>query len=410
MALVSALPKLDSPAALAPLREHAWQALQRSGLPTKKTEAWRFTPIQHLVARDYPPAEVTDASGGWARPDEGCRALFRGSRLLPPFTAPHGLQVHGLADAPAALLNRIGSIATNEHFVALNSASFVDALLLVAQSPVETLVEIDYEAFGAAPAYPRVLVVVEPGARLRLVERGFGQSALGVPVTEIALGAGATLEHMRVHSDAGALLGTVAIAQEQGSRYHSLVATFGGAPLRLDLDVHLVGPGAEARLDGIYLADRDEHLDHHVRVDHMAPHCRSEQRYRGVLDGKGTAVFDGQAFVRRTAPTSEAHQHNRNLLLSDRANVFTKPHLEIDHDDVIASHGATVGALDDGQLFYLRSRGIPARVARGLLTYAFLEEIVEAAPIAAIRQELTEGLLARLPESGTLRMYFEEVS
>lgn len=410
MTLMSTVPELTDPAALTPLRERARQALRDQGLPTKKTEAWRFTPVRHLVEREYPPAETTDASAGWAPVGEGWRAHFRGSRLVAPPPTPDGLQVHGLADAPETLLDRIGSVATNEHFVALNSASFVDALLLVVERPVETTIEIDYEAFGATPAYPRVLVVVQPGARLRLIERGFGESALGAPVTEIVLGAGASLDHVRVHTDRGALLGTVAITQEEGSHLRSLVASFGGAPLRLDLDVRLVGPRAEARLDGIYLASGDDHLDHHVRVDHIAPRCRSEQRYRGVLDGKGTAVFDGQAFVRRSAPASEAHQHNRNLLLSDRANVYTKPHLEIDHDEVVASHGATVGALDADQLFYLRSRGIPAPIARGLLTYAFLEELVDDAPVAAARPELTESLLGRLPESETLRALLGEAS
>ncbi len=409
MSLLTTIPERETPPTLAPLRERARQALQRSGLPTKKTEAWRFTPVRHLLDRDYPKAEVVDTSAGWAAPGRDPRAHFRGAQLLALPQPQPGLKAYRAVEAPAALLERLGTVATNEHFVALNSVSFTDALLLVVGRDYDGALDLDYEAFGTSPAYPRVLIVLEAGARLRLVERAFGQSALSVPVTEVVLGPEASLDHVRVHSNEGALLGTLAVAQERASRYRSLVASFEGAPLRLDLDVRLLGPCAEAYLDGIYLVGDQAHVDHHVRAEHVAPHCRSQQRYRGVLDGKATAVFDGQALVRRSAPGSEAHQHSRSLLLSGRANVYAKPHLEIDHDDVVASHGATVGTLDEDPLFYLRSRGIPAPVARGMLAFAFLEELVNATPVEAIRSELTESVLARLPEAQTLRAHFEEL-
>ncbi|MEM9074284.1 MAG: Fe-S cluster assembly protein SufD, partial [Myxococcota bacterium] len=386
---------------LSPLREGALSSLRTLGLPTKKTEAWRFTRVEHLLG-DLPAPEATDTAAGWASISSHFRVLFRGSQLVVGPNAPEGLGVHRLTDLPDALRNTLGSIATNEHFVALNSATFEDALVLHVHGAVTTPVEIEVEG-GPSLLAPRVLVVLDREASLSLIERSSGDSRLTAAVTEVSIGAGAQLDHVRIHEDRGAVLSALAIVQDRDSRYRGHTFTFGGAPQRLDHSLRFAGPGAEAHLDGLYLVREKEHVDHHVRVDHEAGRCTSHQRYRGVLDDQGTAVFDGQAIVHRSAPGSEAHQQNRNLLLSDRANAYTKPHLEIDHDEVVASHGATVGALDEQALFYLRSRGVPSATAEGILTFAFLRELVDAVPIAALREELTESVLLRLPEPDTLR-------
>ncbi|MBC7174451.1 MAG: SufD family Fe-S cluster assembly protein, partial [Polyangiaceae bacterium] len=173
--------------------------------------------------------------------------------------------------------------------------------------------------------------------------------------------------------------------------------------VRLDVQVVLAGEGANAELDGLYVVAGKEHVDHQLVVVHRAPHCTSRQTYRGVLDGAGAAVFDGTIVVERGAQKTEAHQENRNLLLSDSAVVNTKPHLRIDTDDVICSHGATVGSLDREQLFYLRARGVPEAMARAMLTFAFLKALLDRVSHEPTRERLVTQLLARLPESEGVR-------
>src|SRR5262249_6682542 len=208
-------------------------------------------------------------------------------------------------------------------------------------------------------------------------------------------------EHVRiVHGQTStARLGTVAVRQPRDSRYASKVFTFGGSLSRVDLRVNLAGPGAECTLDGLYLAGTGELVDHHTTIDHANPDCSSRERYKGVVDGSGVAVFDGTVFVRSGASRTQAHQENRNLVISPDGVVHAKPHLEIDTDDVKCSHGATVGRLDPSQLFYLRARGVDERVARSLLTYAFAREMVEPLRDAALRLAL-ENLLAELLPGG----------
>ena len=179
--------------------------------------------------------------------------------------------------------------------------------------------------------------------------------------------------------------------------------TLGGALLRFDVRCLLQGKGAECQLDGAYLVDGEDHVDHHTLVEHQAPHCRSEQTYRGIASGKGTAVFDGIVVVHRDAQKTEANQENRNLIISESATVHTKPHHEIDADNVVCSHGATVGSLYEDQLFYLRARGIPADLAHTMLTYAFLESIVDRVGHEPTRDRMREALLARIPRGEDIR-------
>ncbi len=225
------------------------------------------------------------------------------------------------------------------------------------------------------------------------------------PVTEVHVGEGAAVDHLRleVEGDGAFHLGTCAARCETGGRYHSRVFAFGGKLARLDLDVALAGVGAEASLDGLYLSGGTQLLDHHTFVDHVSPGATSREVYKGILDGKSTAVFDGTIVVRPDAQKTSGAQENRNLLLSREAQVHTKPHLAIDADDVKCSHGATVGQLDEGPLFYLRSRGLDEATARGILIFGFAREVVDGVPDEAWRRHLGEALIARLPDGARLR-------
>ncbi|MEM8606547.1 MAG: Fe-S cluster assembly protein SufD [Myxococcota bacterium] len=393
--LLESLPRAfdAGPQWLRSVRESAADALRTGGLPTKKTEAWRFTPVRHV-------ADAAFASTDAAIPSIDGRL-------------PEGVTVRRLSEVfstdPGLLEGRLGRQAS-EHFAALNTALFEDGLWLhvEAGAVLDTPIHIAH-ALPASPdrsvSYPRLLVTADPGSESTLIEtyRGTSSDALTNSLVEIEVGKNASVRHVRVHENTGLQVGRVDVRQEADSRYRSVVVTLGGALLRLDVRALLDGPGAECRLDGAYLADGSDHVDHHTLVEHRAPHCRSDQVYRGIASGKGTAVFDGIVVVHRDAQKTEAHQENRNLLLSETATVHTKPHLEIDADDVVCSHGATVGSLDDGQLFYLRARGIPLDLARAMLTFAFIEQVVDEVPDDETRATLREAVLARIPEGESVR-------
>ncbi|HWN66451.1 MAG TPA: Fe-S cluster assembly protein SufD [Haliangium sp.] len=429
------------------LRGSAAAALASGGLPTSRDEAWRFTSLRGIVDRSF-----EHGSGGAARPapaevlpwldaelgaDETARIHVLGGQVIldgrtaMPEGLADGVQAVALSRASGALADvaasALGHIARVEHFAALNAALFEDALIVHvtgdgagAAGPARPLHIVCAGVPGATAtaAYPRVLVVLAPGARLTLVETLVvqpGAPQLVNAVTEIALGAGASLEHVRVHRGAPSVhdayqVAHVAVRQAQGSSYASRVITLGGALTRLDLDVELTAPDARCQLDGVYHAGRGEHVDHYTRIAHQAPSCTSNERYRGIVDGTGHAVFDGTVVVARDAQHTDAHQENRNLLLSDDAVVNTRPHLRIDADDVKCSHGATVGSLDPAQLFYLRARGVSEEQARALLTYAFVRELIDEVPHAPLARLLATAIRGRLPHGQSLAESLPESS
>jgi Fe-S cluster assembly protein SufD len=326
------------------------------------------------------------------------------------------VEVHSLramlASEPQRLEPHLGRIAPMDHGLsAQNAANFEDGLVVVARPRARGRLHVVHVASpGTGPTLstPRVLVLAERESELCIVESHVslaGEAHLENSVIEIAIGENASVEHVRVHHGAphASAYGSISARQGASSRFASRVFTFGGALARLDLNVLFDGAGAECTLDGLYLAHDGELVDHHTNIDHLRARCRSRERYKGIVDGTGLAVFDGTVFVRPGANGTEAHQENRNLLLSSDAVVHAKPHLEIDTDDVKCSHGATVGRLDPAQLFYLRSRGMDAAVARALLTYAFAREMV--APIAdgALRASLEDAIARRLPGGESVR-------
>lgn len=375
------------------VRSSAAKALRECGLPNKKTEAWRFTSVRSVLDTEF------------------VRADTEAPKLVSP--APEGVTVRSLRQAleqePALLEGRLAQ-GRSEHFAALNTALFTEGLWIhvaagvVLEEPLQ-LIHVLPTISAPGVSYPRVLVTAEAGSEATLIETYAGEASeqLTNSVVEVELGRNAKLDHVRIHENAGLQVGRVDVRQDADSSYRSVVVTLGGALLRFDVRVLLQGQGAECRLDGAYLVDGNDHVDHHTLVEHQAPRCRSNQTYRGIASGHGTAVFDGLVVVHRDAQKTEAHQENRNLLLSDTATVHTKPHLEIDADDVVCSHGVTVGSLDESQLFYLRTRGVPEDLARAMLIYAFIERVVDEVGHEPSRDRLREAVLSRIPEGQTIR-------
>ena len=247
-------------------------------------------------------------------------------------------------------------------------------------------------------AVPRLLVVVGENTRLTLVERYRTDSGTCLPVTQISVGSGSCVEHLRIHHGSSDVhIGCVEVRQQRDSLVTSHLLTFGGRLVRNDLQFHLLGSGAEAQLNGLYLADGEQHVDNHTTIEHVVPHCDSRETYRGILGGKASAVFNGRVHVHPDAQRTDAQQSNQNLLLTDDAIIHTKPELEIYADDVKCTHGATVGQLNEDGMFYLRSRGIDEETARVILVYAFASDLVSGIDPQPLRDALEGILFDKLP-------------
>ena len=232
----------------------------------------------------------------------------------------------------------------------------------------------------------RVLISAPEGSRIRVYEEFLsldddGQSldisSWSMPLTQLRLGPVADCGYYRiVQSPSSYHTGTVTALLERGSRLETFALTAGAKLARVNLDVRYTAPDAECLLDGLYLVNDGEHVDNHTAVEHLVGHCRSRQLYKGILAGKSRAVFNGKVFIRKDAQSTEAYQTNKNLMLSSDAEVDTKPQLEIDADDVKASHGAAIGTIDPMELFYLQSRCIGRAEAMAMLCRGFADEVV----------------------------------
>jgi Fe-S cluster assembly protein SufD len=230
---------------------------------------------------------------------------------------------------------------------------------------------------------PRHVISLEARADARLIERyvSLGNSLYCTnSVTEIAVGDDATLHHSRVQMESTNAFHITGVYLDQGkaSRYHGVNLGLGGAWARTDLVARFSGEEARCDIKGLYMAGDGQVMDHHLDVDHGIPDCASREDFKGILYGKGRAVFDGRIHVAVDAQKTDAHLSNKNLLLSRNAEVDTKPQLEIFADDVKCSHGTTVGQIEPEMLFYLRSRGISAPIARRMLCLGFAAEIIDA--------------------------------
>jgi len=245
-------------------------------------------------------------------------------------------------------------------------------------------------------------MIVGAGAQCTVVESYVGTGAYFTnAVTEIVAGEGAVVDHYKVQNEAPEAfhVATLQAALGRSANFASCSISLGSRLARNDIGATLP-EGADAALNGLYIACGTQHVDHHTTIDHMKPHATSRELYKGILDGKASAVFSGKVLVRKDAQKTDSRQTNQNLVLSDEAVVDTKPELEIFADDVRCTHGATIGQLDAESLFYLQSRGIGKEQARSLLTYAFAQDIADRIKIQALKDSLEQILLERFHEHG----------
>lgn len=390
---------------IAELRNEAAGLFRGLGLPTRRVEAWRYTDLASVSQASFSEA-LTFADEAPALPTARApwRAVFVDGRFAPEVSAlPEDYLCGSLAaelDAAEGLLN---TRASKQPLVALNTMLFEDGLLLDLPAGTEggviELLSLATHAERPIAFHPRHVIRLGAGASLTLLETSLGPAGFAYlhnPVFEIEVGENATLSHVRIQREgrAGFQLSTVEAAVEAGGTYDNFTLNAGGKLVRNEIHAALLGPKAACHMNGAQLAGEGQHADTTTFLDHAAPDCASRQTYKTVLAGKSRGVFQGKILVRQAAQRTDGYQMNQALLLSEEAEIDAKPQLEIYADDVKCSHGATVGALDEAQLFYLRARGIPAEQARAMLVQAFLVEAVEGVtdPIAqAALAEATEG-------------------
>jgi len=300
----------------------------------------------------------------------------------------------------------LGSAAgiTSSAFTALNSAFFRDGTLIrIAKGAnIDRTIDLLFVSTGSADSvvHPRNLIVAERESQATITETyiGIGESThFTNTVTEVLVAENARVSHYKLQRESANAfhVGTAQAKQSRNSYYESFCFSTGADLSRTNVYTVLEGDAAECVLNGLYLADGTQHMDHQTYVEHVAPNCPSHELYKGILDGRSHGVFNGKVYVHPEAQKTDGKQSNNNLLLSDHARVDTKPQLEIFADDVKCTHGATVGRLDETALFYLRSRGINKSVARKLLTYAFAADVLERLPHAELKEALEARVLER---------------
>ncbi|QOC21706.1 Fe-S cluster assembly protein SufD [Wenzhouxiangella sp. AB-CW3] len=377
------------------IRRRAQQALMQHGFPDLKTEDWKYTPLKLLEKREF----NADTTGGAALPglpfeatvlhfDNGCLDL-EGLKL------PEGLRIEPIG---ADSLEQVEYGDRADAFAWLNLARFQQGLRLVIESDQDrpvVLATTTNEGFAAA-VHPRLEIEVAEGASATLIDYQQDAGAgLINRVVDVELAKGAKLNHViRRGGGDSAWIERSVVNVSDDADYRVHVLDCGGRLTRQDLSVQLMAEGANGEIDGIGLVNTRQHIDYHTAIDHTVGHTSSRESFRLLGDGSGVGVFNGRIHIHKDADDSHSDLETANLLLSEHARINTKPELEIYAEEVTASHGATIGQLDDDAMFYLRSRGIPADEAGALLKYGFAAAPLEGQATEPVR----EWLLGQLRE------------
>jgi Fe-S cluster assembly protein SufD len=407
----------------AEIREKGFGNFRNLNLPDRKNESWKNTDLSAVLNHDYikylekveydpeldsmftcevhhfETDQVSFLNGWHIRTAKSLRKM------------PNGIIVGSLIDAfkqyPELIEKHYGRYADSgkDLFLAMNTAFARDGLFIyvpdnvVVEKPIQMISIINHDE--NLLIQNRNLVIMGKNSRLTLVvcdDSTNQQASFNNSVTEIYLDENAGLEHYKLQNlnNNSTLLNTTYFHQEAGSQLNTFAITLNGGLIRNYSNVKLNGRGADVNVNGLYLMDKKQHVDNRVFVEHAVPDCTSKELFKGILDDEASAVFNGHVLVQRDAQHTNAYQQNRNILLTDKATVNTRPFLEIYADDVKCSHGATVGQLDNEALFYLRSRGVCLASARLLLMYAFAAEVINRISLDPLKNRVDEMVKMRL--------------
>lgn len=404
----------NQPEWLKSLRREAFDHFTEKGFPTIKDEEWKYTSVsseQLAVSRSETSVSSDSVTKILSEIEIGNRLVFVDGVLDSELTTlkdlPKAVWVSSFAEAFEDETFKANLAKSVEYdfngFTALNTAFVNEGVFIHVpkNTKIETPVHLVFIGKSETANFTRVLFVGEQGSEAEIVEhytRADEAKYFTNAVVEISLADNAKLVHTRVQRESHNAFHVVSSNTNlnRASIYDNTNITLGAKLSRHDLNLSFNAEGGECWIDGLYLVEDGQHTDTHSRIDHRMKNCVSHQNYKGILDGKSRAVFNGKVFVHENASGTDANQSNKNLLLSNDARVDTKPQLEIFNDDVKCAHGATVGQLEEEELFYLLSRGLNEDLARNLLTYGFAEEIINKIEIESIKKQLDEAVLNRL--------------
>ena len=379
------------------MQKDAVADFSRLGFPSRHLEDWKYTVVDAFVQQQFAEVKASGAVGQPMPAEEQIPLLHAHKIILNNGVAvgidalqavlPKGIIVQPLAKALVEHADKVkpylNQVLQQQHgFHAMNTAMLEHGLFIYLPAGAvlsNPLLITNWQSNANQASYLRHLVIAEEGSSASIIEDYLGDAQTCYftnTITEIYLAAHAKLTHYKIQRESKLAfhMGQLAVQQAKASQFDSHSFSIGGKLVRSDMMIGLHEPNAQCRMNGIYTPAEGQHIDHHTVVVHEVPHCRSEQDYKGILRGQSRAVFNGQVIVAKDAQHSEAKQQNKNLLLSPRAEVDTKPQLEIFADDVICTHGATVGQLDEDALFYLATRGIGRAEASRYLILAFAAE------------------------------------
>lgn len=411
---------------LQPLRRAAIARLKDLGFPTAHDEDWRFTNLSPVVTTAFQPATAATVDAAALAPLtlDGCdctRLVFVNGRFALESSTlsvlPAGVRAGSLAQTLAGDRSALEPHLArhedfqNEAFSALNTAFLTDGAFVyvprgaVVEKPIHVLY-VTVPGNTALATHPRTLVMTGEDSQVSVVEEfvSLGEGAhLSNAVTELVVGAGSVVGHYLIQRENRQAfhVSTLRGQQGRGSSLTSHTVLLGGALTRRNIHPVLAGEGGECLINGLFMANGRQHMDNYMKVEHASPHCESRQVFKGILDGQSHGVFHGRIVVHKDAQKTDAKQTNMNLLLSEDAQIDTKPQLEIYADDVKCTHGATVGQIDEDAIFYLRSRGLAEASARALLLYAFAGDMLQRMKVEPVRRYL-DGLVARWVPQGHL--------
>jgi Fe-S cluster assembly protein SufD len=407
----------------AALRTQAYERFESVGFPIarKGNERWKYTNIAPIARTEFripdsatAPVSLDDIKQHLPVDDSWRTLAFvdgvYSNELSTIGNDKTDVVIERFATANVSLAEELGSVAHIEEddgFGSLNTALFADGAIvrfsgeIDSESPVHLLF-VTTEHEHPTLTSPRVLVVAEKFSKSVLIESHIGLET-GVQfsnaVTEVIVEEGASLTHYRIleKGHESFHIGTTRVRQEKDSSYTSMSFAFGARIGRDDLHVLLDGPGSECTLNGLYMTSETDHLDNHISLTHAKPHATSKQLYKGILTGKSKAVFSGQVLVEKDAQKTYAVQRDMNLLLSEGAEVDTKPSLLIYADDVQCFHGAAAGEVDEDAVFYMLSRGIDPETASRILITAYADEIIEFVETESLKAHLKKSVAKLLP-------------
>lgn len=404
------------------LRSKALKTFEAQGFPTKKEEAWKYTSLNSLLQNDYmlfPQSEkavsVNDVKHVFLYEVDTYKVVFIDG-VHSPFlsdTTHDGLDVCLLSAALSKpkykeiIKKYFGSVADkDESMTALNTSYAKEGAYIyiptsvVSEKPIE-IIHISTGAQGSVWLQPRNLIVADTNSQVQIIERHQSLQEHQVvtnSVTEIIAHQEALVDYYKIQNDldTASLIDNTYIAQDKNSHVSVHTFSFGGKITRNNLNFYQKGERINSTLKGITLLQEKQHVDHYTLVHHAEPNCESHQDYKGIFSNRSVGVFNGKILVDKIAQKTNAFQQNNNIILDDKAKVNTKPQLEIFADDVRCSHGCTIGQLDQDALFYLRSRGIPKKEAKGLLTYAFANNVLESVQIPALKKRINKLIATKL--------------